>query len=345
MTGKVLITKSILVPILSYVGKIFLPDRTTKKVVDRIIHLFVWGSKLEKVKRATMNKAEKKGGKGVLDVGGEGVGSGSEGTEGGTANLTVVEEQRGQYRGCAELRDLSDRGRATPVSSDRGRAAPVSSDRRRAAPVSRDRKLPAAPASTARGRLPAATSQGSPPKERLGLPSLHSLGLPSLQRLGLPSLQCLGLPSLQHLGLPSLKRLGLPSLHSLGLPSLQRLGLPSLKCLGLPSLQHLGLPSLKRLGLPSRQHLGRAARHRLGGLARHRLVILVHYRPGRPAPHCPGIPARHHSGICCIQQPEILGPEPKRRESLATEKGGEGVSIDTARSSDAFLLNTTKNTL
>ncbi|XP_058881928.1 uncharacterized protein LOC117411248 [Acipenser ruthenus] len=272
---------------------------------------------MEKVKRATMNKAEKKGGKGVLDVG-------SEGTEGGTANLTVVEEQRGiksQYRGCAELRDLSDRGRVAPVSSDRGRAAPVSSDRRRAAPVSRDRKLPAAPASTARGRLPAATSQGSPPKERLGLPSLHSLGLPSLQRLGLPSLQRLGLPSLQHLGLPSLKRLGLPSLHSLGLPSLQRLGLPSLKCLGLPSRQHLGLPSLKCLGLPSRQHLGRAARHRLGGLARHRLVILVHYRPGRPAPHCPGIPARHHSRICCIQQPEILGQGPKRRESLATEKG------------------------
>ncbi|MGH0133995.1 UNVERIFIED_CONTAM: hypothetical protein FKN15_065371 [Acipenser sinensis] len=42
--------------------------RTTKKVVDRIIHRFVWGSKMERVKQATMNKAEKKGGKGVLDV-------------------------------------------------------------------------------------------------------------------------------------------------------------------------------------------------------------------------------------------------------------------------------------
>ncbi|XP_058881051.1 retinol dehydrogenase 13-like [Acipenser ruthenus] len=49
-------------------GKIFPPDRTTKKVVDHIIYRFVWGSKMERVKRATMNKAEKKGGKGVPDV-------------------------------------------------------------------------------------------------------------------------------------------------------------------------------------------------------------------------------------------------------------------------------------
>ncbi|MGH0141485.1 UNVERIFIED_CONTAM: hypothetical protein FKN15_021452 [Acipenser sinensis] len=37
-----------------------LPDRTTKKVVDRIIYRFVWGSKMERVKRATMNKAERR---------------------------------------------------------------------------------------------------------------------------------------------------------------------------------------------------------------------------------------------------------------------------------------------
>ncbi|MGH0135035.1 UNVERIFIED_CONTAM: hypothetical protein FKN15_056473 [Acipenser sinensis] len=68
MTGRVLITKSILFPILSYVGKIFPPDRTTKKVVDRFIHRFIWGSKMERVKRATLSKADKKGGKGVPDV-------------------------------------------------------------------------------------------------------------------------------------------------------------------------------------------------------------------------------------------------------------------------------------
>ncbi|MGH0165635.1 UNVERIFIED_CONTAM: hypothetical protein FKN15_049357 [Acipenser sinensis] len=50
MTGRVLITKSILFPILSYVGKIFPPDRTTKTVVDRIIYRFIWGSKMERVK-------------------------------------------------------------------------------------------------------------------------------------------------------------------------------------------------------------------------------------------------------------------------------------------------------
>ncbi|MGH0155361.1 UNVERIFIED_CONTAM: hypothetical protein FKN15_029084 [Acipenser sinensis] len=68
MTGRVLITKSILFPILSYVGKIFPPDRTTKTVVDHIIHRFIWGSKMEKAKQATMSKADKKGGKGVPDV-------------------------------------------------------------------------------------------------------------------------------------------------------------------------------------------------------------------------------------------------------------------------------------
>ncbi|MGH0118869.1 UNVERIFIED_CONTAM: hypothetical protein FKN15_001216 [Acipenser sinensis] len=68
MTGRVLITKSILFPILSNVGKIFPADRTTKKVVDHIIHRFIWGSKMERVKRATMSKADKKGGKGVPDV-------------------------------------------------------------------------------------------------------------------------------------------------------------------------------------------------------------------------------------------------------------------------------------
>ncbi|MGH0136157.1 UNVERIFIED_CONTAM: hypothetical protein FKN15_025583 [Acipenser sinensis] len=45
-----------------------LQEGTTKKVVDRIIHRFIWGSKMERVKRATMSKADKKGGKGVPDV-------------------------------------------------------------------------------------------------------------------------------------------------------------------------------------------------------------------------------------------------------------------------------------
>ncbi|MGH0161726.1 UNVERIFIED_CONTAM: hypothetical protein FKN15_041550 [Acipenser sinensis] len=43
-------------------------DRTTKKVVDRIIYGFIWGSKMERIKQMTVSKQEKKGGKRVPDV-------------------------------------------------------------------------------------------------------------------------------------------------------------------------------------------------------------------------------------------------------------------------------------
>ncbi|XP_066572289.1 uncharacterized protein LOC136761754 [Amia ocellicauda] len=68
MAGKVLVIKAILFPILLYVGMIFPPDKVIAKLVTRIIFRFVWGSKMERLKRVQMVKGTLDGGRGVPDV-------------------------------------------------------------------------------------------------------------------------------------------------------------------------------------------------------------------------------------------------------------------------------------
>ncbi|XP_066577181.1 uncharacterized protein LOC136767313 [Amia ocellicauda] len=67
MAGKVLVIKAILFPILLYVGMIFPPDKVIAKLVTRIIFRFVWGSKMERLKRVQMVKGTLDGGRGILD--------------------------------------------------------------------------------------------------------------------------------------------------------------------------------------------------------------------------------------------------------------------------------------
>ncbi|KAJ8343109.1 hypothetical protein SKAU_G00330370 [Synaphobranchus kaupii] len=67
-TGKILVLKAIVLPIFLYLGRVFPPDRATGKNITRMAFRFVWGSTMEKLKRATLLKEEKNGVRGVPDI-------------------------------------------------------------------------------------------------------------------------------------------------------------------------------------------------------------------------------------------------------------------------------------
>ncbi|KAJ8334125.1 hypothetical protein SKAU_G00397640, partial [Synaphobranchus kaupii] len=64
-TGKILVLKAIVLPIFLYLGRVFPPDKATSKIITRMAFRFVWGSTMEKLKRATLLKEERNGGRGV----------------------------------------------------------------------------------------------------------------------------------------------------------------------------------------------------------------------------------------------------------------------------------------
>ncbi|KAL0961882.1 hypothetical protein UPYG_G00332850 [Umbra pygmaea] len=68
MTGKTLILKAIVLPIVLYLGRVFPPDKTTSKKIERLMFTFVWGSQMERLKRSTLYKTSENGGKGVPDI-------------------------------------------------------------------------------------------------------------------------------------------------------------------------------------------------------------------------------------------------------------------------------------
>ncbi|KAJ7998408.1 hypothetical protein DPEC_G00204630 [Dallia pectoralis] len=68
MTGKTLILKAIVLPILLYLGRVFPPDKATSKKIERLMFTFVWGSQMERVQRSTLYKMAENGGKGVPDI-------------------------------------------------------------------------------------------------------------------------------------------------------------------------------------------------------------------------------------------------------------------------------------
>ena len=68
MAGKILVLKAIVLPVLLYVGRVFPPDKATGKLITRLAFRFVWGSSMEKLKRVTLLKEERNGGRGVPDI-------------------------------------------------------------------------------------------------------------------------------------------------------------------------------------------------------------------------------------------------------------------------------------
>ncbi|KAJ8015986.1 hypothetical protein DPEC_G00002410 [Dallia pectoralis] len=68
MTGKTLILKAIVLPILLYLGRVFPPDKATSKNIERLMFTFVWGSQMERLQRGTLYKMAENGGKGVPDI-------------------------------------------------------------------------------------------------------------------------------------------------------------------------------------------------------------------------------------------------------------------------------------
>nr|BAD04856.1 reverse transcriptase [Takifugu rubripes] len=68
MEGKVLITKAVILPLLLLISSVFFPPRSVILELERAIFYFLWGSKMEKLKRAIMKKTKEKGGKDVPDL-------------------------------------------------------------------------------------------------------------------------------------------------------------------------------------------------------------------------------------------------------------------------------------
>uniref|UniRef100_A0A803KE26 Reverse transcriptase domain-containing protein n=2 Tax=Xenopus tropicalis TaxID=8364 RepID=A0A803KE26_XENTR len=68
MEGKILIIKMVLLPIMLHVGMVFPPSNVYIKKLTRVCFKFLWGSKMEKLKRESMYKDKSKGGRNVLNL-------------------------------------------------------------------------------------------------------------------------------------------------------------------------------------------------------------------------------------------------------------------------------------
>ncbi|KAI7813124.1 reverse transcriptase [Triplophysa rosa] len=67
LEGKVLIIKTVILPLLLLLCSIFYPPRFFLLALDRAIFYFLWGSKWERLRREVMKRAPEHGGKGVPD--------------------------------------------------------------------------------------------------------------------------------------------------------------------------------------------------------------------------------------------------------------------------------------
>ncbi|XP_054482791.1 LOW QUALITY PROTEIN: uncharacterized protein LOC129115036, partial [Anoplopoma fimbria] len=68
LEGKVLIIKSVILPLLLLISSVFIPPRKVLLELERAIFYFLWGSKWERLRRSEMKKTKEKGGKGVPDL-------------------------------------------------------------------------------------------------------------------------------------------------------------------------------------------------------------------------------------------------------------------------------------
>ncbi|XP_031747517.1 uncharacterized protein LOC116406770 [Xenopus tropicalis] len=66
--GKTLVLRNEILPVLQYMAQAWPPLATVCRAITRAVFHFIWGSKMDRVKRSVMYKAPCKGGKGVPDI-------------------------------------------------------------------------------------------------------------------------------------------------------------------------------------------------------------------------------------------------------------------------------------
>ncbi|KAM4692457.1 uncharacterized protein WCC33_017237 [Rhinophrynus dorsalis] len=66
--GKILVLRNETLPVLQYTAQAWPPLATVSRAITRAVFHFIWGSKMDRVKRAVMYKDPRKGGKGVPDI-------------------------------------------------------------------------------------------------------------------------------------------------------------------------------------------------------------------------------------------------------------------------------------
>ena len=68
MIGKIQVTKSIIIPQITYLYSVLLIPKTVLNELNQIIYNFIWDGKKEKIKRKTMIRPYHTGGLNVLDI-------------------------------------------------------------------------------------------------------------------------------------------------------------------------------------------------------------------------------------------------------------------------------------
>ena len=67
LEGKILILKTVILPVWLFPSRVFVPSRVVLSRLDRLVFYFLWGTRWERLTRAVMKKRQEKGGKGVVD--------------------------------------------------------------------------------------------------------------------------------------------------------------------------------------------------------------------------------------------------------------------------------------
>ncbi|KAM4695267.1 LOW QUALITY PROTEIN: uncharacterized protein O3C94_005624 [Discoglossus pictus] len=68
MEGKILVLRNEILPVLQYVAQAWPPLTSVGRAISKAVFYFIWGSKMDRVKRTVLCKEPLKGGKGVPDI-------------------------------------------------------------------------------------------------------------------------------------------------------------------------------------------------------------------------------------------------------------------------------------
>ncbi|KAM4699100.1 uncharacterized protein O3C94_000703 [Discoglossus pictus] len=68
MEGKILVLRNEILPVLQYVAQAWPPLTSVCRAISKAVFYFIWGSKMDRVKRTVLCKEPLKGGKGVPDI-------------------------------------------------------------------------------------------------------------------------------------------------------------------------------------------------------------------------------------------------------------------------------------
>ncbi|XP_075684331.1 uncharacterized protein LOC142652566 [Rhinoderma darwinii] len=66
--GKAMVLRNEVLPVLQYTAQAWPPLATVSRAITRTVFRFIWGSKMDRVKRTVMYKEPRKGGKGIPDI-------------------------------------------------------------------------------------------------------------------------------------------------------------------------------------------------------------------------------------------------------------------------------------